>query len=869
MFLAGVWAASLPSAVRALYLQAIFAVCLVLIFGVAAGAPAADGAGEGPTGALSSQQPLSASAVCLDSPPQTRTESRYTSAPALKQVSAESSVAAPPGSLVEQLARLNGDVLSAEDRRALGIDQMLQRDVLARTRAAAARENKVWQTVASREDWAQFRDRRIAALRASLGPLPEAAQAPAVQLAGTLPGEGYTIKNIAYCTRPGVVATANLYLPEPPGKSMPAILISHSHHNPKTQAELQDMGMTWARQGCVVMVPDHLGHGERRAHPFDSAEKYPKPFRVGRQDYYFRHMLGLQLHVLGDSLMGWMVWDLRRAVDVLLAQPGVDAERVILLGAVAGGGDPAAVAAALDERITAVVPFNFGGPQPDYPIPADAENDFYWFGVPYWETTRALRCGARDGFAHWVIVSAVAPRRLIYAHEFSWEQHRDPAWPRIRRAFELMGAGEHIDYVQGTGTLRGSPPESSHCNNIGPLHRSRIYPIFQRWFDMQPPAHYQQRREEDQLRCLRPEIVARLQPRPLHTVLARLASERVAAAQQHLEALPPQRRRAELRSRWNDLLGNTEPKAEPKLLQRRTQPLPQAVAEWVALEVESGIVVPLILLIPAGEHIIPAGEHKPPFPVVICLSQSGKRELLHRRAEEIGDLLQRGVAVCLADVRGTGETSLDDTRNFRGSSAAISQAELVLGQTLLGSQLRDLRSVLRYLRRRSELDSQAMAIWGESCAAVNPAASDPTAPLDLAEAIPHAEPTGALLALLGALYDDAAQAVLARGGLASYQSLLESYCCYVPHQAVVPGALTAGDLASIIAAIAPRAVRLERPVDGLNRPLSAAQAQAALLPAQNAYQRLDAGRQLEIHQQLRPSAEIVQWLLGALRAAGR
>ena len=28
-------------------------------------------------------------------------------------------------------------------------------------------------------------------------------------------------------------------------------------------------------------------------------------------------------------------------------------------------------------RITAVVPFNFGGPQPDYPIPQDAEDQFY------------------------------------------------------------------------------------------------------------------------------------------------------------------------------------------------------------------------------------------------------------------------------------------------------------------------------------------------------------------------------------------------------------------------------------------------------------------------------------------------------------
>ena len=37
---------------------------------------------------------------------------------------------------------------------------------------------------------------------------------------------------------------------------MPAILVAHSHHNPKTQGELQDMGVNWARTGCLVLVMD-------------------------------------------------------------------------------------------------------------------------------------------------------------------------------------------------------------------------------------------------------------------------------------------------------------------------------------------------------------------------------------------------------------------------------------------------------------------------------------------------------------------------------------------------------------------------------------------------------------------------------------
>ena len=49
----------------------------------------------------------------------------------------------------------------------------------------------------------------------------------------------------------------------------------------------------------------------------------------------------------------------------------MDKERIIILGAVAGGGDTAAVTAALDPRVAAVAAFNFGGPEPEtaYPLP--------------------------------------------------------------------------------------------------------------------------------------------------------------------------------------------------------------------------------------------------------------------------------------------------------------------------------------------------------------------------------------------------------------------------------------------------------------------------------------------------------------------
>ncbi len=157
--------------------------------------------------------------------------------------------------------------------------------------------------------------------------------------------------------------------------------------------------------------------------------------------------------------MSWLAWDLSRAVDCLLAQPGIDASKIILLGSVAGGGDPCAVAAAIDSRIAAAVPFNFGGPQPEtaYPLPEDAATSFNYTGCGSWESTRNLTSSAGDGFLPWVIVGSIAPRRLIYAHEFRWDQEHDPVWRRLQSIYQLYERPDHLAFTHGRGELRGQP----------------------------------------------------------------------------------------------------------------------------------------------------------------------------------------------------------------------------------------------------------------------------------------------------------------------------------------------------------------------------------------------------------------------------
>ena len=234
--------------------------------------------------------------------------------------------------LAQFVRQLNPNVLGDDAGDATERDRlrrMVADDIRRRRQEANRRDLEAWQSIRGRDDWEKMKAPRIEALRRSLGQFPDPPRDLHVQVTKALQGEGFRIDCLVFESRPGLLVTANLYRPAKPPRSMPGILICHSHHNPKTQGELQDMGMTWARQGCLVLVMDQLGHGERRQHPFRTAADFPKPFPVGRQDYYFRYNVGMQLHLIGDSLIGWMAWDLMRGVDLLLSQPGVDPERII------------------------------------------------------------------------------------------------------------------------------------------------------------------------------------------------------------------------------------------------------------------------------------------------------------------------------------------------------------------------------------------------------------------------------------------------------------------------------------------------------------------------------------------------------------
>jgi dienelactone hydrolase len=705
-------------------------------------------------------------------------------------------------SLEKSLRNLSPRVLKDDEPRR----NMLAADVSRHLRRANERSSAVWHAMNSRADWERHRDQALMALRDSLGVFPLSSVDLMLNSYGGIEENGYTIRKLVYSSHTDVRVTANLYLPKPARERMPGLLICHSHHAPKTQGELQEMGALWARAGCLVLVIDQLGHGERRQHPFVTTADYPGSFQPGRQDYYFRYNSAMQLYAAGESLMGWMVRDLIRGVDVLIAQPGIDRERIILLGAVAGGGDPAGVTAALDPRIAAVVPFNFGGPQPEspYPLPEDAETRFHYAGGGSWESTRNLARSASEGFLPWVIVGSAAPRRLIHAHEFSWDAERDPVWKRYQRLYDWYEAPERLRFTHGFGLLRQSGNEASHCANIGRPHRVKIHEAFAEWFGIrvdedQPVA----RRPAAELHCL----TGSGETLPtLPSLAAREATKKSREFSAALADQPADRRRGILADAWRQRLGIVEPYAIRTAAKRGEQSLENMRAEQWLLQGENGIALPAILLVPKGDQR---------NQVLVAIAQQGKAGFLEHRAGLLAELADQMV-ICLVDLRGTGETSPGDDRGRGSAATSLAASELMLGETLLGAQLRDLRSVLAWLRKRPDVDTSRMVVYGDSFASPNAPEANVKAPLDVRQP-KLTEPASAALALFAGLFEPELAGIVARGGLLEYASVFESPFIHLPFDAIVPGAATCGDLPLVARTIADRPLWLSEIVDGHNR----------------------------------------------------
>ncbi len=167
--------------------------------------------------------------------------------------------------------------------------------------------------------------------------------------------DGYRREKVVFDSQPGVSVLAYLLLPEKVRQPAAVMICVPGHGrgvddivgiddtgNDRTdKAGYQhDFAIQVAEAGIAAMAIEPMGFGCRRD---------PINARVGLSRKACDPVAGGAL-LVGQTMLGWRVWDVMRTIDYIATRPELDASRVGCMG-ISGGGTVTVFTTALDPRI--------------------------------------------------------------------------------------------------------------------------------------------------------------------------------------------------------------------------------------------------------------------------------------------------------------------------------------------------------------------------------------------------------------------------------------------------------------------------------------------------------------------------------------
>jgi len=220
------------------------------------------------------------------------------------------------------------------------------------------------------------------------------------------------------------------------GRGVDDIVGIDEHGNDRTgkPGYQHDFAIQAVESGVAAVAIEPMGFGHRR----DARTR-----ERGISDSACQPVAGSAL-LLGQTILGWRVWDIMSAIDWIQMRPELDAARIGCMG-ISGGGTCTQFASALDTRIKAAFVSGYLNTFRDSIMSISHCMDNYVPGILNWAE-------------NYDIASLIAPRHFFseggdHDHIFPVDSTR-ASFAKVKRTYEVFGvperaqqqifAGEHV-----------------------------------------------------------------------------------------------------------------------------------------------------------------------------------------------------------------------------------------------------------------------------------------------------------------------------------------------------------------------------------------------------------------------------------------
>jgi cephalosporin-C deacetylase-like acetyl esterase len=657
--------------------------------------------------------------------------------------------------------------------------------------------------VAKRQAYARSR------ILESFGGFPKERAPLRARIVGAFDREGYRVERLIYESLPEFYVTANVYVPLKSKRPFPAVLLTagHSGMHGKDLATNQQLGGSLARRGILALAYDPIGAGERLQYYDPEMGRSLATLSDDRGTSREHMMADWPCRLTGGSFARYEIWDGVRAVDYLLTRNDVDPKRIGVTGW-SGGGTQAALLAAVEPRLAAAASVNYmtkWDAMWTYPGPRCAEH--------------LLTNFIGDGLDFGDLAILMAPRPFsIVAGKldalFPIEGARATA-AEVRGIYEILGKREAAGFWED---------DRPHAYWQG--RREEAVRWMQRWLNDRPDD---QGREpemtvepEEALNCTPTgHLSTSLKGKTVH-LLNRAVADVQFAERTATKITDPAKMRSVIAKRIGVMVKIDGERVPPPVSSRGAQPTRSGHRiEDIALETESGITVPAVVLVPER------GEARKP--AILLVDSAGKPTRLTRSdgrdREERWDgeaMAEAGFVVMAADLRGWGESfpafpvNRKNQSGYDGFSIEHQTAQwaLLLGKTMVGMQVDDLLRAFDYLASRPDVDPRRISLFGKG--------------------------DGGTVVLYAAALEPRIQKVVSEGAVSSYMAVTRWKYHRNVERLIVPGVLKDFDLPDLVAIIAPRPAWIVSPVTPTRVPAAVKEVSEEYAPALSAFKRAGA-----------------------------